>query len=623
MIHNVLSLALLTVPQVRADVYPAPARLDAIEYDLVLAPGADPAQIALRFDGDVRLDARGDLLVRRRNGSELRHSAPVTYQVIGGSRSFVESRFRIRRDGAVGFEVAAHDRTHALVIDPVVTASRYLPSLVAGFAADDSGNAYVSVSGTNIVNKVNPQGVVLSSTVPFPENASPVERLAVDSTGNVYFATAAACPPGASVIGSVPGNEIVVAKLNPDLTTRAYTLCIRPGPSNVVGQIVADRTGSLYVSGTTTSNSFPATGNFGSLVSGLPHLFVIRVNPQGTNLVYSIVTGNEIGSPFLAVDNSGNAWVCGSTGPQFEPRQAFLSQYEGGASDAFLLKILPDGSNIPFATFLGGVEANGVAVDGFGNPVVAATSPNLPIAGAGSFANSGNDIYLGKFSPDGQQLLIGTYVPGTTGSGSLTKLTGRASDFYLTGATGSGSFPAINAIPGIGGGTDAFIVKFDSQLRRVLSTRFGGSSGEVFPEIAAADSRAVLMFRTQSADLPARVNSISGAQTGAVAFISEAADMGIQVTRTGNQHRVTVTNFGQDNTTAVTVRGILPSNSITGTDITCSVKNVLNSGHLNCSLGTIFKNGSVTFNVTTSNATNGTFTVDSALNDPNSGNNSN
>ncbi|HEY9284551.1 MAG TPA: hypothetical protein VIP46_13930, partial [Pyrinomonadaceae bacterium] len=99
-----------------------------LEYDFLVAPGADPRRIALEFDGaeDLRLDANGDLVLRAAGGGELRQHRPVSYQLIGGERREVESRYALSGDNRVAFELGDYDARHPLVIDPVISYSTYL-----------------------------------------------------------------------------------------------------------------------------------------------------------------------------------------------------------------------------------------------------------------------------------------------------------------------------------------------------------------------------------------------------------------------------------------------------------------------------------------------------------------
>ena len=94
----------------------------ALEYDLIVKPGADPAQIRFRFAGQrVRLDSDGNL-----NGAFLQ-KPPTAYQMsANGTRTPIESHYHRNSDGSFGFTLGPYDRTKTLVIDPVFTFSAYL-----------------------------------------------------------------------------------------------------------------------------------------------------------------------------------------------------------------------------------------------------------------------------------------------------------------------------------------------------------------------------------------------------------------------------------------------------------------------------------------------------------------
>ena len=111
-----------------------------LEYDLLLAPGADAARPRLRYRGadDIRLDpATGHLLVRTTAG-RLTETRPVAWQTdpATGVRQPVPCAFRLRGD-EVSFEVGEYDPGRALTIDPAVEFASYTGSPVEnwGFAA--------------------------------------------------------------------------------------------------------------------------------------------------------------------------------------------------------------------------------------------------------------------------------------------------------------------------------------------------------------------------------------------------------------------------------------------------------------------------------------------------------
>src|SRR5205823_1610244 len=98
-----------------------------VEYDFVVAPGADPGRIALAVEGAERLtvDADGDLVMHTAAG-ELRQPRPVVYQDIDGGRRSVTGDYVLDGDARVRFRLGAYDAAHPLVIDPVLAYSTYL-----------------------------------------------------------------------------------------------------------------------------------------------------------------------------------------------------------------------------------------------------------------------------------------------------------------------------------------------------------------------------------------------------------------------------------------------------------------------------------------------------------------
>ena len=150
-----------TFAQVRyADVYPGidlvyfgnPQRL---EYDLVVAPGADPEQIVLAFEGaeEVTLDASGSLLLTLPGGAIVQRP-PRIYQEAAGGRQEVGGTYSLLSGERVAFRLEPYDTARPLVIDPVLEYSTYLggsgdevlnPGFIgiAGIAVDGQGQAYV------------------------------------------------------------------------------------------------------------------------------------------------------------------------------------------------------------------------------------------------------------------------------------------------------------------------------------------------------------------------------------------------------------------------------------------------------------------------------------------------
>ncbi len=160
------------------------------------------------------------------------------------------------------------------------------------------------------------------------------------------------------------------------------------------GQAIAvDQSGSAYVTGSTISPTFPTTpGAFQTRFGGgRPEItgdaFVTKFNKTGTELLYSSFLGGSRaeGGRGIAVDNSGNAFVTGSTeSDNFPTKDAIQPSFAGGSqTNAFVTVLNATGSRLIFSTFLGGSGGhppaslfaggdvgNGIAVDSSGNILV-------------------------------------------------------------------------------------------------------------------------------------------------------------------------------------------------------------------------------------------------------------
>ena len=91
-----------------------------LEYDFIVAPGANPNAIALSFQGaeSMTLDSHGDLVLHTATGDVLEH-APVIYQEIADVRHEVTGNYLLDGSGQVRFQVGVYETTRPLVIDPL------------------------------------------------------------------------------------------------------------------------------------------------------------------------------------------------------------------------------------------------------------------------------------------------------------------------------------------------------------------------------------------------------------------------------------------------------------------------------------------------------------------------
>jgi len=204
--------------------------------------------------------------------------------------------------------------------------------------------------------------------------------------------------------------------------------------------IVLDSAGSAYLTGWAGSDFQTTPGAFQTTGDENGNGFVAKLNPEGTELIYSTFLGGT-GNDFpqgITVDQNGNAHVAGSTNSNDFPTtsgafQPFYANGEGpppfplhrflGPPDAFVTKLNPTGTVLVYSTYLGGKggdSAAGIAIDSAGNAYITGTtySTDFPITPSSAFqtSNGGNDdVFVAKLNPIGSALVYSTYLGGGRG----------------------------------------------------------------------------------------------------------------------------------------------------------------------------------------------------------------
>jgi hypothetical protein len=315
----------------------------------------------------------------------------------------------------------------------------------------------------------------------------------------------------------------------------AYSTYLGGGYNDGGRSVAVDANGSAYVLGYTTSVDFPTANSLQTANAGSYDVFVTKLNPQGTQLVYSSYLGgaNDDSGAGIAVDATGNVYLTGST--QSADFPTTVNAYDrtcgtdgncdangyGPTTDAFVAKLNPTGSALVYSTYLGGDTWDsgvGIGVDGNDNAYVAGrtASANFPTASPLQAANGGgNEVFLTRLAANGATLVYSTYLGGTGDdycSGVAVETSGAA---YLTGFTSSGNFPVANALQSTYSGApfaDAFVSKlvFEvnpgtglPELRLDYSTYLGGTGDDVAKGIAVNSSGDVFIAgMTESTDFP-------------------------------------------------------------------------------------------------------------------------
>ena len=494
-----------------------------LEYDFVVAAGADPNAIRFELAGEgsalpraaggrpYQIDENGDLVIALEGGA-VRFHKPVVYQPpasVSSTRSAArDSKFTIRNseliDGRyvltatneIRFEVPTYDRKRPLIIDPVLSYSTFL----GGSGSDGASD------------------------------------IALDSAGNIYVAGATSStdfPTAGPLQGSCDGcsygaSDVFVAKLNPAGSALVYSTYLGGSRFDVGTGIAVDPAGHAYVTGVTDSLDFPTVkplqAKCGSCGQYTENAFVAKLNPAGNALVYSTyLGGNDMDQGnAIAADAAGNAYVTGmTTSSNFPTANPLQPNFTDGGWDAFVAKLNPSGSALVYSTYLGGNDndwGSGIALDGAGNVYVAGSteSTDFPTANPLQSACGGffcNDAFVAKLNPAGSALVYSTYLGGSDvdyGSGITVDGAGNA---YVTGSSCSTDFPTANPFqPSFDGGNyDVFVAKLNpAGDTLVYSTYLGGSGDdEAFGIAVDAAGNAYVTGLTTSTDFPT-ANSFQG-----------------------------------------------------------------------------------------------------------------
>ena len=480
-----------------------------LQYDFIVAPGADPKTIRLKMAGADRLevDQQGDLVIHTQGGV-VRKPRPVIYQEVNGRRQSVAGGFVLLSEKEVGFAVAAYDRSQLLVIDPVISYSTFLGGRstdgIYGIAVDSAGKVYVTGYSTS------------------------------DNYTSGNFPTT----PGAYDRGGGWGG-VIVAKMNLAASGAAslvYSTFLGGRTQLGLEQgygIAVDSGGNAYVTGYTTSPDFPIKNGFKTTKSSNQDqdAFVTKLNASGSALLYSTFLGgsNSDYAKGIAVGSGGKVYVTGYTySSNFSTKNAFDPTFGPHSSnivapfDAFVTKINPAASgaaSLLYSTYLGGNSndsGNAIAVDAYGYAYVTGytNSSNFPLKNAFRSTLEFQEAFVTKLNPAASgaaSLVYSTFLGGNnleSGNGIAVDSGGNA---YVTGSTASPNFPTKNAFATknsvtVGGSNDVFVTKLNATGNTLLySTYLGGTAQDYGVAIAVGSGgHAYVTGVTSSTNFPTK-----------------------------------------------------------------------------------------------------------------------
>ncbi len=446
-----------------------------------------------------------------------------------------------------GFNVASYDKSHDLIIDPLL-ASTYLGGSGAdhgySLTLDTSGNIYVTgqtystdfpttsgAYGTShnggdydvFVSKLD-SGLtsLLASTYLGGSGWDRGYSLALDPSGNVYVTGMTESTNFSTTSGAYGTShnggayDVFVSKLDGGLTSMLASTYLGGSGWDWGYSLALDTSGNVYVTGMTESTNFSTTSGAydTSFNGGWDDVFVSKLDGGLTSMLASTYLG---GSGFdygysLALDTSGNVYVTGLTwSTDFPTTSGAYDTSDNVYNDVFVSKLDGELTSMLASTYLGGSGTDygySLALDTSGNVYVTGftESTDFPTT-SGAYDtpyNVYNDVFVSKLDGGLTSLLASTYLGGSGIDYGYSLALDTSGNVYVTGLTESTDFPTTSGAydTSSNGSYDVFVSKLDGGLTSLLASTYLGGSDVGYSLALDTSGNVYVTGKTASSDFP-------------------------------------------------------------------------------------------------------------------------
>lgn len=484
-----------------------------LKYDLIVHPGADVNQIAMKYSGVNKMEILKKELVLTTSLGKSRELKPYTYQTVNNQRKEIDCKYEVKGN-VVRFKVKNYSPDETLIIDPT-----YIFFSYSGSTDDNWG--FTATYGKD--GSLYGGGLVFGS-------GFPVSPGSYDQTFN--------------------GEEdISIIKLSSDGTKRLYATYIGGDGREQPHSLIEDSQGNLVIAGRTNSLNYPVTvPRFGK--GGGYDIIVTKLNATGTAIIGSMQiggTGNDgvnivdrltnqtrslkrnygdDARSEVVLDANDNIYLASSTQSGDFPVTAGAFQSSlGGMQDAVILKLNPSCNSVIFSTYFGGSQDDAGYVIALGN------NNNIFIAGGTKstdlFRNIATntvkptystpstettdacDGFIFEINSNGTNGIRGTYL-GTSQPDQIYGIEIDKNNYVYVSGTSEGNMPVINAAY-FNQGAKQFITKLTPELDKIIYQTVFGSVNSPVPNISPT---AFLVDRCENVYVSGWGGNVNGSYLG-------------------------------------------------------------------------------------------------------------
>ncbi len=307
--------------------------------------------------------------------------------------------------------------------------------------------------------------------------------IAVDSSGNCYaagYTLSSGWVSGGYDTTHNGSTDGYVVKLNTS-GVHQWSTYIGGANNDSCLSVAVDSGGNCYATGYTWSSGW-ANGGFDTSQNGSADGFVVKLNPSGDHQWSTYLGGMlEDDGYGIAADSSGNCYVTGYTISTDWMSGGWDTSHGGGPYDGYVVKLNTLGAH-QWSTYLGGANNDfgyGIAVDNSGTCYATGQtfSSGWVIGGSDTSANGGSDAYVVKFNTSGTHQWS-TYLGGTSDEVGYGIAVDSGGNIYTTGYTFSSGWVSGGWDSTLEGSTDGYAAKLTMSGAFQWSTYLGGASND-------------------------------------------------------------------------------------------------------------------------------------------------